>query len=123
MLNFVLPILKNPLTRLIGQKVIGGIQNKIEKDKIIKAREIEAVKSVNLEQIKARTTSWKDEYLVFIFGLVFVANFVPQLQEYMERGWSILAKADPLFWYAMLALISGSFGLNLTNKIKNGKKK
>ena len=123
MLNFVLPILKNPLTRLIGQKVIGGIQNKIEKDKIIKAREIEAAKTVSVEQIRASTSSWKDEYLVFIFGLVFVANFVPQLQEYMERGWDILSKADPLFWYAMLAIISGSFGLNLTNKIKNGKKK
>ena len=122
MLNFILPILKNPLTRLISQKVIGGIQNKIETDKIIKAREIEAVKTVNLEQIKASTTSWKDEYLVVIFGLVFVANFVPYLQDYMERGWSILAQAAPLFWYAMLALISGSFGMNLTNKLKNKKK-
>ena len=61
MINFVLPILKNPLTRLIGQKVIGGIQNKIEKDKIIKAREIEHIKAVNIEQIKASTSSWKDE--------------------------------------------------------------
>ena len=122
MLNFILPILKNPLTRLISQKVIGGIQNKIETDKIIKAREIEAVKTVNLEQIKASTTSWKDEYLVVIFGLVFVANFVPYFQDYMETGWAILEKEDPLFWYAMLALISGSFGMNLTNKLKNKKK-
>jgi len=121
MLNFILPVLKNPLTRMIGQKVIGGIQHKIEKDKIIKAKEIEAIKTVNVEQIKASTTSWKDEYLVVIFGLVFVANFVPQLQDYMERGWQILESADPLFWYAMLALISGSFGMNLTNKLK-GKK-
>ena len=121
MLNFILPVLKNPLTRMIGQKVIGGIQHKIEKDKIIKAKEIEAIKTVNVEQIKASTTSWKDEYLVVIFGLVFLANFVPQLQDYMERGWQILESADPLFWYAMLALISGSFGMNLTNKLK-GKK-
>ena len=121
MLNFILPILKNPLARLIGQKVIGGIQNKIETDKIIKAREIEAAKTVSLEQIKASTTSWKDEYLVVIFGLVFVANFVPYLQDYMERGWSILSQADPLFWYAMLSLISGSFGMNLTNKLKKKK--
>lgn len=99
MLNFILPVLKNPLTRMIGQKVIGGIQHKIEKDKIIKAKEIEAIKTVNVEQIKASTTSWKDEYLVVIFGLVFVANFVPQLQDYMERGWQILESADPLFWY------------------------
>ena len=121
MLNFILPILKNPLTRIVADKTIGAIQHKLEKDKIIKAKEIEAVKSVNIEQIKASTTSWKDEYLVVIFGLVFVANFVPHLQDYMERGWEILKSADPLFWYAMLALISGSFGMNLTNKLK-GKK-
>ena len=35
MLNFILPLLKNPLTRMIGSKVIGGIQHKIQKDKII----------------------------------------------------------------------------------------
>ena len=121
MLNFILPILKNPLTRMIGQKVIGGIQHKMEKDKIIKAKEIEAIKTVNVEQVRASTTSWKDEYLVVIFGLVFVANFVPHLQDYMERGWAILSQADPLFWYSLLALISGSFGMNLTNKLK-GKK-
>ena len=121
MLNFILPILKNPLTRIVADKTIGAIQHKLEKDKIIKAKEIEAIKTVNVEQVKASTTSWKDEYLVVIFGLVFVANFVPHLQDYMERGWAILSQADPLFWYSLLALISGSFGMNLTNKLK-GKK-
>ena len=76
---------------MIGQKVIGGIQHKIEKDKIIKAKEIEAYKNCKRRtNKKASTTSWKDEYLVVIFGLVFVANFVPHLQDYMERGWQIL---------------------------------
>ena len=32
MLNFVLPLLKNPLTRMIGSKVIDGINHKMEKD-------------------------------------------------------------------------------------------
>tara|TARA_Y100001937_G_scaffold66419_1_gene90875 strand:+ start:355 stop:720 length:366 start_codon:yes stop_codon:yes gene_type:complete len=121
MFNFILPILKNPLTRIVADKTIGAIQHKLEKDKIIKAKEIEAIKTVNVEQVKASTTSWKDEYLVVIFGLVFVANFIPHLQDYMERGWAILSQADPLFWYSLLALISGSFGMNLTNKLK-GKK-
>ena len=44
MLNFILPILKNLLKRLIGKKVIGGIKLKIEKERIIKTREIEANK-------------------------------------------------------------------------------
>ena len=39
MLNFILPLLKNPLTRMIGSKVIGGIQHKIQKDKIIREKE------------------------------------------------------------------------------------
>ena len=60
MLNFILPILKNPLTRLIGQKVIGGIQNKIEEDKIIKAKKIQALKEVNVAQVHASNNSWKD---------------------------------------------------------------
>ena len=58
MLNFILPILKNPLTRMISQKVIGGIQHKMEKDKIIKAREIEAIKTVNVEQVRASTSKY-----------------------------------------------------------------
>ena len=121
MLNFVLPILKNPLTRLIGQKVIGGIQNKIEEDKIIKAKKIQALKEVNVAQVNASNNSWKDEYLTVIFGLILVANLLPFTQEYMDRGWKILKNADPLFWYSVLAIISGSFGMNLNNKLK-GKK-
>ena len=66
MLNFVLPLLKNPLTRMIGQKVIGGIQHKMEKDKIIKAREIEAVKTVSVEQIRQQEHSIKDELLTIL---------------------------------------------------------
>ena len=121
MLNFILPILKNPLTRMIGQKVIGGIQHKIEKDKLIKVKEIEALKDVNVAQVNASQNSWKDEYLTLIFGLILVAHFTPCTQDYMERGWEILQNADPLFWYSVLAIISGSFGMNLTNKLK-GKK-
>ena len=121
MLNFILPILKNPLTRMIGQKVIGGIQHKIEKDKIIKVKEIEALKDVNVAQVEASNNSWKDEYLTLIFGLILVSHFLPFTQDYMERGWNILKNADPLFWYSVLAIISGSFGMNLTNKLK-GKK-
>ena len=82
---------------------------------------LKVLDSSEVKQVKASTTSWKDEYLVVIFGLVFVANFIPSLQDYMERGWAILSQADPLFWYSLLALISGSFGMNLTNKLK-GKK-
>ena len=50
MLNFLVPILKNPLTRIVANKTIVAIQHKLEKDKIIKAKEIEAVKTVSVNK-------------------------------------------------------------------------
>ncbi|ANS05742.1 hypothetical protein [uncultured phage_Deep-GF0-KM16-C193] len=123
MLNFLMPLVKNPLARLVVSKTIEKVSHHLEKEKIIRVREIEAAKTVSVEQIKASTSSWKDEYLVLTFGIILICHFLPFTQDYMERGWTILSKADPLFWYSILALISGSFGLNLTNKIRNGKKK
>jgi hypothetical protein len=46
-----LGLLKNPLTKIIAEKTFGAIQHKLDKDKIIKAKEIEAVKTVSVEQI------------------------------------------------------------------------
>ena len=66
MLNFILPLLKNPLTRMIGSKVIGGIQHKLQKDKIIRAKEIEAASSldiakvgVQMEQVRQQDLQWE----------------------------------------------------------------
>ena len=44
MLNFILPLFKNPLARIVVDKTVGAIQHKMEKDKIIRAKEIEARK-------------------------------------------------------------------------------
>ena len=38
--NMWLALIKNPLTRMIGSKIIGGIQHKLTKDKIIREKEI-----------------------------------------------------------------------------------
>jgi len=121
MLNFILPVLKNPLTRMIGQKVIGGIQHKIEKDKIIKAREIEAVKTVSVEQIRQQEHSIKDELLTILICLIFVFTFVPYTQPAMMTGFEILKSAPTEFWWAVLIVFSGSFGMSTLKNIK-GKK-
>ena len=89
-----LKLLSNPLTKIIANKTIGAIQHKIEKDKIIKAKEIEAVKTVSVEQIRQQENSFKDEWLVVVFSLVFMAHFIPQFQETMLRGWEILEYAS-----------------------------
>ena len=90
MLNFVLPILKNPLTRMIGSKVIDGINHKMEKDKIIRAKEIEAVKTVSVEQVRQQEHSIKDEILTLLISAIFVFTFLPFSQPYMTKGFEIL---------------------------------
>ena len=75
MLNFILPILKNPLTRMIGSKVIDGINHKMEKDKIIRAKEIEAVKTVSVEQVRQQEHSIKDEILTILISAILFLLF------------------------------------------------
>ena len=125
MLNFILPILKNPLTRMIGSKVIGGIQHKMEKDKIIRAKEIQAANSVDiqkvkvqLEQVKQQEHSYKDEWLCIFFTILMGLHFWPPAQNAMVRGWDILQKADPMFFYIILTIVGASFGVTTMNKLK-----
>ena len=113
-----LGILKNPLFRMIGSKTVGMITHKLEKDKIIKAKEIEAAKSISIAQIQAGQSSWKDEWLCLFFTIIFGLHFIPYFQNTMERGWEILSKSDPMFWYIILTIVGASFGVTTMNKIK-----
>ena len=121
MLNFLLPIMKNPLTRIIADKTVSAINHSIEKKKIIRAKEIEAEQNVSLEQIKSSNSSIKDEVLTIKITLIFIALFIPYTQPWMEKGFEILKNAPQEFWWAVLIVYSGSFGLSTVNKIK-GKK-
>ena len=44
-------LLNNPVTKLITEKTVGAINHKIEKDKIIRAKEIEGATNVDLSLI------------------------------------------------------------------------
>ena len=122
MLDFVLPLLKNPSTRIVVDKTVGAIQHKMEKDKIVRAKEIEAEKNVSVEQIRSSKNSIKDEVLTIKIALIFLCLFIPQTQPYMEKGFEILKNAPQEFWWAVLIVYSGSFGLSTVSKL-TGKKK
>ena len=123
MLNFLLPILKNPLTRIVASKTIGAIQHKLEKDKIIRVREIEASKTVDVANIKASSSSFRDELLTIIISGILICTFLPITQPHMIKGFEIMRTAPTEFWWAVLICFSGSFGLSTLRNIKNGKKK
>ncbi|MEC7910820.1 MAG: hypothetical protein VYC46_03875 [Pseudomonadota bacterium] len=118
MLNFLVPILKNPLTRIVANKTIGAIQHKLEKDKIIKAKEIEAVKTVSVEQIRQQQHSIKDEILTILISGILICTFLPMTQPSMIKGFEILKSAPTEFWWAVLIVFSGSFGMSTLRNIK-----
>ena len=123
MLNFLLPLLKNPLSRLIISKTIDKVSHHLEKEKIIRVREIEAAKTVSVENIKASSSSFRDELLTIIISAILICCFLPYTQPSMIRGFEIMQEAPTEFWWAVLIVFSGSFGINSINKFRNGKKK
>ena len=118
-----LGLLKNPLTKIIAEKTFGAIQHKLKKDQIIKQRELDHVQNVDVQSLKSSDNSLKDEWLVIVFSLIFLAHFVPALQDAMLRGWEILELASDYFWIIILTIVGGSFGSSsITKFIKNKKK-
>ena len=118
-------LLSNPITKIVAEKTVGAIQHKMEKEKIIKAKEIEAAKQVDiakigvqLEQVKQTQNSWKDEWLVLFFSAIFLMHFLPWTQELMTRGCEIIGQANDYFWIILLTIVGGSFGVTTLNKFK-----
>ena len=112
-------LLNNPVAKLITEKTVGAISHKLEKDKIIKAKEIEAAAKVDvakigvqMEQVRQTANSWKDEWLVLFFSAIFLMHFLPWTQGYMITGWEILQSANDYFWIILLTIVGGSFGVN-----------
>jgi uncharacterized ion transporter superfamily protein YfcC len=118
----LLGILKNPLTKLIFEKSVGAISHKLKKDAIIKQKELDHAQNVDIQSLKSSDNSLKDEWLVIVFSLIFVAHFVPALQEAMLRGWEILELASDYFWIIILTIVGGSFGSSGITKFLKKKK-
>jgi len=118
MWGFVLGFLKNPIFSLIADKTIGEVKHYLEIKKIERVAEIEALKSVQVAQVEASEKSLKDEWLTLVFTGVLLAHFFPQTRDYMIAGWEILKSAPDMFWWIVLAIVSGSFGINVMDKFK-----
>ena len=119
----LLGLLKNPLTKIIAEKTFGAITHKLKKDAIIREKEIQNAQNVDLQSLKSSDISLKDEWLVIVFSLIFLAHFIPALQEAMLRGWEILELASDYFWIIILTIVGGSFGSSSITKFISKKKR
>ena len=118
MLNFLLPLIKNPITSLIADKTIGAIQHHLEIKKLERVAEIEAVKTVQVQQIVSGEKSWKDEWLTVFTTVGLTMCFIPSVQPFMIKGFEIIKSAPSELLYAVLVVYGGSFGINLMDKYK-----
>ena len=118
----MLPILgflfKNPIAKLVVDKTIGAVQHHLEVKKIERIAEIEAAKTVQLQQVISSEKSWKDEWLTLFFSGLLGAHFIPYTQPFMLLGWDLLKNAPSEFWWIILTIVSGSFGMNIMDKFK-----
>jgi hypothetical protein len=118
MLPFLGFLFKNPIAKLVVDKTIGAIQHNLEVKKLERVAEIEAAKTVQVQQVLSSEKSWKDEYLTIVFTAVLVAHFIPPAMPFMAQGWELLKSAPSEFWWVILTIVSGSFGMNIMDKFK-----
>jgi hypothetical protein len=118
MLPFLGFLFKNPIAKLVVDKTIGAIQHNLEVKKLERVAEIEAAKTVQVQQVISSEKSWKDEYLTIVFTAVLVAHFIPPAMPFMAQGWELLKSAPSEFWWVILTIVSGSFGMNIMDKFK-----
>jgi len=131
-----LGLLSNPITKLVADKVIGGVKHSMEKKAMIREAEVEAIKQTDFAKIKKEeaiakadaavkkaqadgmSKSFKDEFLVLFWCAIIAATFFEPTQPHMIKGWEVLKQAPTEVWYVILTITAGSFGANTLAKWK-----
>jgi len=131
-----LGFLSNPITKLVADKVIGAATHAMEKKKIIRQAEIEATANIDYakieaqkavhkaeqavlkQQVKAGESSLKDEWITLVFTILLICHFIEPLQPSMMKGWEMLGTAPKEFWYIIMTIVAGSFGVSTLSKWK-----
>jgi len=74
-------------------------------------RAASAEANYDLEAMRQMQYSWKDEYLLIILSLPFLASFIPVVQDYVITGWGYISQAPDWYQWSFLGVIAATFGL------------
>jgi|TARA_Y100000031_G_C8020428_1_gene292282 hypothetical protein len=119
----LLKLFNNPLVKMGINKVSSHFQHKAEKQKVIRAAEIEAAKDVDITRIKSQDQSYKDEILmVWLIGML-TTGWFPQTRENFREWVSIINELPDSVWYLVIIVFSASFGTRITKSVLDRKKK
>lgn len=63
------------------------------------------------EALRQTQYSWKDEYVVLVLTMPFIASFIPGLQDHVIVGWEYVSKAPEWYQWSFMGAIAASLGI------------
>ena len=85
----LLSLFKNPIVKMGINKVSSHFQHKAEKQKVIRAAEIEAAKDTDLARIKSQDNSIKDERLMAWLIAMLTPGWIHSTRDKIRDGVTI----------------------------------
>ena len=119
----LLSLFKNPIVKMGINKVSSHFQHKAEKQKVIRAAEIEAAKDVDITSIKSQDQSYKDEILMLWLIGMLTTGWFPGTRENFREWVAIINDLPDSVWYLVIIVFTASFGSRVSDKLMNRKKK
>ena len=99
-------LLKNPLTKMVFNKASEHFKHKAEKQKVIRAAEIEAAKDVDITRIKSQNNTIKDEVLMFWLIGMLTTGWFPATRENFREWVAIINDLPDSVWYLVIIVFS-----------------
>lgn len=102
------------LLTMVGGLASEWLQGKRDEAKAKQEAKITAIKSIeNWDAIQASnsSTSFKDEWFVFVLSIPMIGAFIPSLVPYIEEGFRVLDTMPEYYKGFLAAAIAASFGL------------
>tara|TARA_R100001530_G_scaffold48495_1_gene36415 strand:- start:216 stop:584 length:369 start_codon:yes stop_codon:yes gene_type:complete len=118
-----LKLFNNPLTKMVINKATDHFKHKAEKQKVIRAAEIEAAKDVDITRIKSQDQSYKDEILMLWLIGMLTTGWFPGTRENFREWVAIINDLPDSVWYLVIIVFSASFGTRITKSVLDRKKK
>ena len=119
----LLSLFKNPIVKMGINKVSSHFQHKAEKQKVIRAAEIEAAKDVDITRIKSQDQSYKDEILMLWLIGMLTTGWFPSTRENFREWVALINDLPDSVWYLVIIVFTASFGSRVTKSVLDRKKK
>ena len=70
----------------------------------------------DLEMAKGSHSSWKDEWLVFLFSIPLILAFIAGMEGVVKNGFEQLNKMPEWYQYSLGVIVAASFGVRSATK-------